>query len=101
MTSRSFIIPSRSLPPPAIDDAAAGLPRLAGRASPPARRSRGLALVKAFMPHPFAASAATILSRVIGRSFMRTPMALKTALATAAGAGTLLASPMLFAPNGP
>jgi acyl transferase domain-containing protein len=46
-------------------------------------------------------SAATILSRVIGRSFIRTPIALATALATAAGAGTLLDSPMLFAPNGP
>src|SRR5262249_44854134 len=48
-----------------------------------------------------AVSAATSLSRVIGRSFIRTPVAFATALATAAGAGTLLDSPMLFAPNGP
>src|SRR5262249_23749857 len=46
-------------------------------------------------------TAPTILSRVIGRSLIRRPMALNTALATAAGAGTLLDSPMLFAPNGP
>ena len=32
---------------------------------------------------------------------MRRPIALKIALPTAAGAGSLLASPMLFAPNGP
>ena len=32
---------------------------------------------------------------------MARPIALNTALATAAGAGTLLDSPMLLAPNGP
>ena len=42
-----------------------------------------------------------ILSRVIGRSLMRRPSALNTALPTAATAGTLLDSPMLFAPYGP
>ncbi len=46
----------------------------------------------------FHASAPMILSLVIGRSFMRLPIALKTALPTAATAGTLLDSPMLFAP---
>ena len=46
----------------------------------------------------FHASAPRILSRVIGRSFMRRPIALKIALATAATAGTLLDSPMLLAP---
>src|SRR4051812_2990932 len=50
---------------------------------------------------PLPARAATIFSRVIGRSFMRTPIALNTALATAAGDGTLLDSPMLLAPKGP
>src|SRR5207244_7306507 len=49
----------------------------------------------------FHASAPRILSRVIGRSFIRRPIALKIALATAATAGTLLDSPMLFAPSGP
>src|SRR5499427_3085913 len=49
----------------------------------------------------FHASTPRILSRVIGRSFIRRPIALKTALATAATAGTLLDSPMLFAPYGP
>src|SRR6185295_11356866 len=39
--------------------------------------------------------------RVIGRSFMRRPIALKIALPTAATAGTLLDSPMLFDPNAP
>ena len=71
----------------------------AGQASRRAARSRALALVKVFMrSRP---QRATILSRVIGRSFMRRPIALKIALATAADAGTLLDSPMLFAPNGP
>ena len=62
-----------------------------------AARSRGVGVGEGF----HAQRLPEILSRVIGRSFMRRPMALKIALATAAGAGTLLDSPMLFAPNGP
>ena len=44
------------------------------------------------------ASAPRILSRVIGKSFMRRPIALLTALAIAAGDKALPDSPTLFAP---
>src|SRR6185436_10550396 len=47
------------------------------------------------------ASAPRILSLVIGRSFIRRPIALKMALAIAAGDRMMPASPMLFAPYGP
>src|SRR5580704_10290823 len=49
----------------------------------------------------FHARASKILSRVIGRSFMRRPMALKMELPTAANAWTIPASPMHLAPKGP
>src|ERR1700730_11128225 len=49
----------------------------------------------------FHARAPKILSRVIGRSFMRRPMALEMAWARAATAWTIPASPMHLAPKGP
>ena len=95
------------------DDAAPSQPEqiaaAAGKATPPVRpgalaatsADRVLDVAGVGVGKGLHASAPRILSRVIGRSFMRRPIALKTALATAAGAGTLLDSPMLFAPNGP
>src|SRR5712691_2629067 len=64
-------------------------------------RHRLLKITSIGIDKGFHASAPRILSRVIGRSFIRRPIALKIALATAATAGTLLDSPMLFAPYGP
>src|SRR4029077_17160745 len=49
----------------------------------------------------FHASAPRILSRVIGKSFMRLPIALKIAFPTAPGDKIMPDSPMLFAPHGP
>src|SRR5579864_8955309 len=49
----------------------------------------------------FHASAPKILSREIGKSFMRWPIALKMALPTPATAWTIPASPMHLAPKGP
>ena len=49
----------------------------------------------------FHASAPRILSRVIGRSFMRRPIALEIAFATAAGPRMIPDSPTVLAPNGP
>jgi len=49
----------------------------------------------------FHASAPRILSRVMGRSFIRSPVALKIALATAGGAIMMPDSPTVFAPKGP
>ena len=46
-------------------------------------------------------NASMILSRVIGRSFIRRPIALKMAFPTAAGASTIPDSPTYLAPNGP
>ena len=45
--------------------------------------------------------ASRILSRVMGSDVMRLPVALKMALATAAGAGMMPDSPTVFAPKGP
>src|SRR5438093_13130136 len=74
---------------------AAGLPRLLRE------RDRALQIRRVRVAEGFHASTSRILSRVIGRSLMRRPIALNTAFATAATAGTLLDSPMLFAPYGP
>ncbi len=73
----------------------------AGLACVADERQRVCQIARVGVGEGFHARAPRILSRVIGRSFMRVPVALKIAFATAAGAGSLLASPMLFAPNGP
>ena len=62
----------------------------------------GLAEVaRVLIDQGFHAMPPTSLSRLMGKSFMRRPVALKIAFATAATAGILPASPMLFAPKGP
>src|SRR5579871_226149 len=49
----------------------------------------------------FHASTPRSLSREIGKSFTRFPIALKIAFATAAGDGMIVGSPNVLAPNGP